>query len=119
MPSARDRFAQVETTTPSTPPFFGEAVDYTSGPTLAFVLEGCDRTTRKTIGATNPADADPDLCAASSRAMPTGFVHGSDSTGSASVRSRSGFPMGWSETPRAPRLLDLTNAEYTDPRPQA
>ena len=43
-------------------PFFGELVDFiTSGPTLAFVLEGegAIATARKTIGATNPADADP------------------------------------------------------------
>ena len=43
-------------------PFFGELVDFiTSGPTLAFVLEGegAIGTARKTIGATNPADADP------------------------------------------------------------
>jgi len=43
-------------------PFFGELVDFiTSGPTLAFVLEGegAIATCRKTIGATNPADADP------------------------------------------------------------
>ena len=51
-------------------PFFGELVDFiTSGPTLAFVLEGegAIATARKTIGATNPADADPARCAASSR----------------------------------------------------
>src|ERR1700750_2634875 len=43
-------------------PFFGELVHFiTSGPTLAFVLEGegAIATCRKTIGATNPADADP------------------------------------------------------------
>ena len=43
-------------------PFFGELVEFiTSGPTLAFVLEGegAIATARKTIGATNPADADP------------------------------------------------------------
>ena len=42
-------------------PFFGELVDFiTSGPTLAFVLEGegAIATCRTTIGATNPADAD-------------------------------------------------------------
>ena len=41
-------------------PFFGELVDFiTSGPTLAFVLEGegAIATARTTIGATNPADA--------------------------------------------------------------
>src|SRR5262249_47974812 len=43
-------------------PFFGELVEFiTSGPTLAFVLEGegPSATARKTIGPTNPADADP------------------------------------------------------------
>src|SRR5919198_3668066 len=43
-------------------PFFGELVDFiTSGPTLAFVLEGegAIATCRKTIGATNPANAEP------------------------------------------------------------
>src|SRR6476660_7085536 len=43
-------------------PFFGELVDFiTSGPTLAFVLEGeaAIATCRKTIGATDPAEADP------------------------------------------------------------
>ena len=42
-------------------PFFGELVDFiTSGPTLAFVLEGegAIATCRKTIGATNPAECD-------------------------------------------------------------
>ena len=42
-------------------PFFGELVAFiTSGPTLAFVLEGegAIATARRTIGATNPADAD-------------------------------------------------------------
>jgi nucleoside-diphosphate kinase len=45
-----------------TKPFFGELVEFiTSGPTLAFVLEGegVIATARTTIGATNPADADP------------------------------------------------------------
>src|SRR4029079_11505436 len=43
-------------------PFFGELVEFiTSGPTLAFVLEGegAIATARTTIGATNPADATP------------------------------------------------------------
>src|SRR5258706_15079270 len=43
-------------------PFFGELVEFiTSGPTLAFVLEGegVIATARTTIGATNPADATP------------------------------------------------------------
>ena len=62
-------------------PFFGEL-----GPTLALVVEGegAIATLRKTIGATNPADAEPgsirgDLAVA----MPDNLVHGSDSPVSA------------------------------------
>src|ERR1700690_2030095 len=43
-------------------PFFGELVDFiTSGPTLALVVEGegAIAACRMTIGATNPAAADP------------------------------------------------------------
>ena len=62
-------------------PFFGELVDFiTSGPTLAFVLEGegAIATCRKTIGATNPADADPgSLRGEFALAMPNNLVHGS------------------------------------------
>ena len=68
-------------------PFFGELVDFiTSGPTLAFVLEGegAIATCRKTIGATNPADADPgSLRGEFALAMPNNLVHGSDSAESA------------------------------------
>jgi nucleoside-diphosphate kinase len=68
-------------------PFYGELVDFiTSGPTWALVVEGegAIATMRKTIGATNPAEADPgsirgDLAAA----MPDNLVHGSDSPESA------------------------------------
>jgi nucleoside-diphosphate kinase len=68
-------------------PFFGELVDFiTSGPTLALVLEGegAIAVVRKTIGATNPAEA----CAGSIRgqfalSMPDNLVHGSDSPESA------------------------------------
>jgi nucleoside-diphosphate kinase len=68
-------------------PFFGELVEFiTSAPTLALVVEGegAIATMRKTIGATNPADADPgsirgDLAVA----MPNNLVHGSDSPDSA------------------------------------
>jgi nucleoside-diphosphate kinase len=68
-------------------PFFGELVDFiTSAPTWALVVEGegAIATMRKTIGATNPADADPgtirgDLAAA----MPNNLIHGSDSPESA------------------------------------
>src|SRR3954469_16629802 len=68
-------------------PFFGELVDFiTSGPTLAFVLEGegAIATARKAIGATNPADADPgSLRGRFALAMPNNLVHGSDSPESA------------------------------------
>jgi nucleoside-diphosphate kinase len=79
-------------------PFFGELVEFiTSGPTLAFVLEGegAIATARKTIGATNPADA----CAGSLRgefalAMPDNLVHGSDSPESAVREIALWFPDG-------------------------
>jgi nucleoside-diphosphate kinase len=68
-------------------PFFGDLVDFiTSGPTWALVVEGegAIATLRKTIGATNPADAEPgsirgDLASS----MPDNLVHGSDSPESA------------------------------------
>src|SRR6476660_6296561 len=64
-------------------PFFGELVDFiTSGPTLAFVLEGegAIATARATIGATNPANADPgSLRGSFALAMPNNLVHGSTS----------------------------------------
>jgi len=68
-------------------PFFGELVDFiTSGPTLAFVLEGDGviATARTTIGATNPAEALPgSLRGQFASAMPDNLVHGSDSPESA------------------------------------
>jgi nucleoside-diphosphate kinase len=68
-------------------PFFGELVEFiTSAPTWALVVrgEGAIGTMRKTIGATNPADAEPgtirgDLAVS----MPDNLVHGSDSPESA------------------------------------
>jgi len=64
-------------------PFFRELVDFiTSGTTLALVLEGegAIATCRKTIGATNPADADPGSIRADlALSMPDNLVHGSDS----------------------------------------
>jgi nucleoside-diphosphate kinase len=68
-------------------PFFGELVEFiTSGPTWALVVEGegAIATLRKTIGATNPADAESgtirgDLAVS----MPDNLVHGSDSPESA------------------------------------
>ena len=68
-------------------PFFGELVDFiTSGPTLALVVEGegVIATMRKTIGATNPADAEPGSIRGDlANSMPDNLVHGSDSTESA------------------------------------
>jgi nucleoside-diphosphate kinase len=79
-------------------PFFGELVDFiTSGPTLAFVLEGegAIATARKTIGATNPADADPgSLRGELALAMPNNLVHGSDSAESAAREIALWFPDG-------------------------
>ena len=79
-------------------PFFGELVDFiTSGPTLAFVLEGegAIATARKTIGATNPADADPgSIRGALALAMPDNLVHGSDSAESAEREIALWFPDG-------------------------
>jgi nucleoside-diphosphate kinase len=79
-------------------PFFDELVEFiTSGPTLAFVLEGDGviATARSTIGATNPADATPgsirgDLASA----MPDNLVHGSDSPESAKRELELWFPDG-------------------------
>ena len=77
-------------------PFFGELVEFiTSGPTLAFVLEGegAIATARKTIGATNPADADPgSLRGEFALAMPNNLVHGSDSPESAAREVALFFP---------------------------
>ena len=79
-------------------PFFGELVDFiTSGPTLAFVLEGegVIATARKTIGATNPAEAEPgSLRGDFATAMPDNLVHGSDSTESAQREIALWFPDG-------------------------
>ena len=79
-------------------PFFGELVDFiTSGPTLAFVLEGegAIATARKTIGATNPADACPgSLRGRFALAMPNNLVHGSDSPESAEREIALWFPDG-------------------------
>jgi nucleoside-diphosphate kinase len=78
--------------------FFGELVEFiTSGPTLAFVLEGegAIATARKTIGATNPADAEPgSLRGSLALAMPDNLVHGSDSPESAAREIALWFPDG-------------------------
>ena len=79
-------------------PFFGELVDFiTSGPTLAFVLEGegVISTARTTIGATNPAAAEPgSLRGDYASAMPDNLVHGSDSPESAAREIALWFPDG-------------------------
>jgi nucleoside-diphosphate kinase len=67
--------------------FYGELVEFiTSGPTWALVVEGegAIATMRKTIGATNPADADPGTIRGDlAMSMPDNLVHGSDSPESA------------------------------------
>jgi nucleoside-diphosphate kinase len=64
-------------------PFFGELVEFIiSGPTLALVLEGegAIATCRRTIGGTNPADAEPGSIRGDlALSMPDNLVHGSDS----------------------------------------
>ena len=68
-------------------PFFGELVDFiTSAQTWALVVEGegAIATLRKTIGATNPADAEPGSIRGDlATSMPNNLVHGSDSPESA------------------------------------
>ncbi len=68
-------------------PFFGELVSFiTSGPTWALVVEGegAIATMRKTIGATNPAAAEPGSIRGDlAMSMPDNLVHGSDSPASA------------------------------------
>ena len=79
-------------------PFFGELVEFiSSGPTLAFVLEGegAIATCRLTIGATNPAEALPgSLRGQYALAMPNNLVHGSDSPESAQREIGLWFPDG-------------------------
>jgi nucleoside-diphosphate kinase len=79
-------------------PFFGELVDFiSSGPTLAIVFEGegAIATARKTIGATNPADAEAgSLRGEFALAMPNNLVHGSDSSESAEREIGIWFPDG-------------------------
>jgi nucleoside-diphosphate kinase len=77
-------------------PFFGELVEFiTSGPTLALVLEGegAIGTCRQTIGATNPAQADPGSIRGDfALAMPDNLVHGSDAPESAAREIALWFP---------------------------
>jgi len=67
--------------------FFGDLVSFiTSGPTWALVVEGegAIATMRKTIGATDPAQADPGTIRGDlAMSMPDNLVHGSDSPESA------------------------------------
>ena len=68
-------------------PFFGELVEFiTSAPTWALVVEGdgAIATMRKTIGATDPANAEPGTIRGDlATSMPNNLVHGSDSAESA------------------------------------
>jgi nucleoside-diphosphate kinase len=79
-------------------PFFSELVEFiTSGTTLAMVLEGegAIGTCRKTIGATNPADADPGSVRGDlALSMPDNLVHGSDSPKTAEHEIALWFPDG-------------------------
>jgi nucleoside-diphosphate kinase len=79
-------------------PFFGELIEFiTSGPTLAFVLEGESAITvvRTTMGATNPTDATPGSIRGDlALAMPDNLVHGSDSPESARRELELWFPDG-------------------------
>ena len=68
-------------------PFYSDLVEFiTSGPTWALVVEGegAVATLRQTIGATDPADADPGTIRGDlALSMPDNLVHGSDSPESA------------------------------------
>ena len=68
-------------------PFFGDLIAFiTSSPTLALVFEGegAIAVVRKTIGATNPAEAAPGTIRGDlALANPNNLVHGSDSPESA------------------------------------
>jgi nucleoside-diphosphate kinase len=77
-------------------PFFGELVEFiTSGPTLAFVLEGESAipVVRTTMGSTNPADSAPGTIRGDlALAMPDNLVHGSDAPESAQREIELWFP---------------------------
>ena len=79
-------------------PFFGELVDFiTSGPTWALVVEGegAIATMRKTIGATDPRNAEPGTIRGDlAMSMPDNLVHGSDSPESAEREVALWFPDG-------------------------
>jgi nucleoside-diphosphate kinase len=79
-------------------PFFPELVEFiTSGLTLALVLEGegAIDTCRRTIGATDPADAEPGSIRGDlGLSMPDNLVHGSDSKETAEQEVALWFPAG-------------------------
>jgi nucleoside-diphosphate kinase len=79
-------------------PFFGELVEFiTSGSTLALVLEGegAIGTCRTTIGATDPAAAEPGSIRGDlALSMPDNLVHGSDSVATAEQEIALWFPDG-------------------------
>ena len=79
-------------------PFYGELVDFiTSGPTWALVVEGegAIATMRKTIGATDPRNAEPGTIRGDlAMSMPDNLVHGSDSPESAEREVALWFPDG-------------------------
>jgi nucleoside-diphosphate kinase len=79
-------------------PFFPELVEFiTSGLTLALVLEGegAIDTCRRTIGATDPADAEPGSIRGDlALSMPDNLVHGSDSKETAEQEVALWFPDG-------------------------
>ena len=79
-------------------PFFGELVDFiTSGPTWALVVEGegAIATMRKTIGATDPRNAEPGTIRGDlAMSMPDNLVLGSDSPESAEREAALWFPDG-------------------------
>ena len=68
-------------------PFFGDLVDFiTSGPLVAFVLEGYEavKAARQVIGATDPLEASPGSIRGDfALEVQTNLVHGSDSPDSA------------------------------------
>jgi nucleoside-diphosphate kinase len=77
-------------------PFFGELVDFiTSGPLVAFVLEGYEAVTaaRQVIGATNPLEAAPGSIRGDfALEIGQNMVHGSDSNESAAREVGLFFP---------------------------
>jgi nucleoside-diphosphate kinase len=79
-------------------PFFAELVAFiTSAPTLALVLEGeqAIATVRKTMGATDPAEACPgSIRGQFALSMPDNLVHGSDSPESSQREIALWFPDG-------------------------